>query len=118
MVGQADNDLSVVFNHVAVSVEKVVTLWYRCPELLLGSETYGTSIDLWAAGCILGELLLGKPLMPGKTDLDQVHRIFKVDVRLLDLFVFFFGFRFSVGFCFLTVGFRFRFRLAFSSFFF
>lgn len=57
---------------------KVVTLWYRCPELLLGSDIYSTAVDLWAAGCILGELLLGKPLMPGKTDLDQVHKIFKV----------------------------------------
>lgn len=59
---------------------KVVTLWYRCPELLLGCDTYSTAVDLWAAGCILGELLLGKPLMPGKTDLDQVHKIFKVCV--------------------------------------
>ncbi len=57
---------------------QVVTLWYRCPELLLGCDTYSTAVDLWAAGCILGELLLSKPLMPGKTDLDQVHKIFKV----------------------------------------
>lgn len=57
--------------------QQVVTLWYRCPELLLGCDTYSTAIDLWATGCILGELLLGKPLMPGKTDLDQVHQIFK-----------------------------------------
>lgn len=60
-----------------------MTLWYRCPELLLGCDTYSTAVDLWAAGCILGELLLGKPLMPGKTDLDQVHKIFKVTSVLI-----------------------------------
>eukprot|EP00904_Undaria_pinnatifida_P008272 jgi/Undpi1/4575/HiC_scaffold_18.g07929.m1 len=75
----ADFGLARTYGHpLQPMTPKVVTLWYRCPELLLGSETYGTSIDLWAAGCILGELLLGKPLMPGKTDLDQVHRIFKL----------------------------------------
>ena len=58
-------------------------MWYRCPELLLGCETYGTAIDLWAAGCILGELLLGKPLMPGQTDLDQLHKIFKARFAFL-----------------------------------
>lgn len=67
-----------VWSSIFFSSKQVVTLWYRCPELLLGCETYSTSVDLWAAGCILGELLLGKPLMPGKTDLDQVHKIFKV----------------------------------------
>lgn len=41
---------------------KVITLWYRPPELLLGEERYGTSIDVWSCGCILGELFLKKPL--------------------------------------------------------
>jgi serine/threonine protein kinase len=40
----------------------VITLWYRPPELLLGEERYGTSIDVWSCGCILGELFLKKPL--------------------------------------------------------
>lgn len=57
---------------------KVVTLWYRAPELLLGGKQYTTAIDMWAVGCIFGELLLNKPLMPGKTDLDQLQRIFKL----------------------------------------
>ncbi|CAM9215819.1 unnamed protein product [Ectocarpus sp. 6 AP-2014] len=75
----ADFGLARTFGHpVQPMTPKVVTLWYRCPELLLGCDTYSTAVDLWAAGCILGELLLGKPLMPGKTDLDQVHKIFKL----------------------------------------
>lgn len=57
---------------------KVVTLWYRAPELLLGVAQYTTAIDLWGVGCIFGELLLHKPLMPGKTDTDQLQRIFKL----------------------------------------
>ncbi|KAH0485181.1 MAG: uncharacterized protein KVP18_003991 [Porospora cf. gigantea A] len=41
---------------------RVVTLWYRCPELLLGSESYDEKIDVWSAGCIFAELLLNRPL--------------------------------------------------------
>ncbi|CAM9291540.1 unnamed protein product, partial [Ascophyllum nodosum] len=75
----ADFGLARTYGHPAQPMTpKVVTLWYRCPELLLGLETYSTAVDLWATGCIMGELLLGKPLMPGKTDLDQVHKIFKL----------------------------------------
>jgi cyclin-dependent kinase 10 len=44
---------------------RVVTLWYRAPELLLGCTQYGTPVDAWAAGCILGELLRREPLFPG-----------------------------------------------------
>jgi len=47
---------------------RVVTLWYRPPELLLGATFYGVGIDLWSAGCILAELLAGKPIMPGRTE--------------------------------------------------
>lgn len=52
---------------------KVVTLWYRAPELLLGARTYTSAIDNWALGCILGELLLHRPLMPGSTEAEQVR---------------------------------------------
>ena len=41
---------------------KVITLWYRPPELLLGEERYGPAIDVWSCGCILGELFIKKPL--------------------------------------------------------
>ncbi|KAH1115035.1 hypothetical protein J1N35_008413 [Gossypium stocksii] len=47
---------------------RVVTLWYRPPELLLGATHYGVGVDLWSAGCILAELLSGKPTMPGRTE--------------------------------------------------
>ncbi|XP_054714916.1 cyclin-dependent kinase 11B-like isoform X2 [Uloborus diversus] len=55
----------------------VVTLWYRAPELLLGTKQYSTPIDLWSVGCIFGELLTMKPLFPGKSEIDQLNRIFK-----------------------------------------
>lgn len=47
---------------------RVVTLWYRPPELLLGATEYGVAVDLWSSGCILAELFSGKPIMPGRTE--------------------------------------------------
>lgn len=47
---------------------RVVTLWYRAPELLLGSNDYGIGIDLWSAGCLMAEMLAGRPIMPGRTE--------------------------------------------------
>ncbi|KAK6920461.1 Protein kinase domain [Dillenia turbinata] len=57
---------------------RVVTLWYRPPELLLGATYYGVGVDLWSAGCILAELLAGKPILPGRTEVEQLHKIFKL----------------------------------------
>ncbi|CAN0908703.1 Probable serine/threonine-protein kinase At1g09600 [Linum grandiflorum] len=57
---------------------RVVTLWYRPPELLLGSTEYGVEVDLWSSGCILAELFNGKPIMPGRTEVEQIHKIFKL----------------------------------------
>lgn len=48
---------------------KVITLWYRPPELLLGEERYGPSIDVWSCGCILGELFSKKPLFQANTEM-------------------------------------------------
>ena len=56
----------------------MITLWYRPPELLLGAKKYGTAVDIWSAGCILAELILGKPLFTGKTDMDQLQLIFEM----------------------------------------
>ncbi|RUS76019.1 hypothetical protein EGW08_016224 [Elysia chlorotica] len=53
----------------------VVTLWYRAPELLLGSKTHTTAIDIWSAGCIMGELLAHKPLLPGRSEMHQIDLI-------------------------------------------
>jgi serine/threonine protein kinase len=49
---------------------------YRSPELLLGADRYSTAVDMWSVGCIMGELLAGKPLMPGQGELDQLKLIF------------------------------------------
>ncbi|EPZ35493.1 Pho85/PhoA-like cyclin-dependent kinase Pef1 [Rozella allomycis CSF55] len=67
---------------------EVVTLWYRAPDVLLGSRNYSTSIDIWSAGCIFAgklfwrarilEMHTGRPLFPGKNNEDQLQRIFKV----------------------------------------
>lgn len=55
---------------------KVITLWYRPPEILLGATRYGAPVDMWSAGCILAELLLGRPLFTGKTEMEQLLLIF------------------------------------------
>ncbi|TKR65124.1 hypothetical protein L596_025577 [Steinernema carpocapsae] len=54
---------------------RVVTLWYRAPELLFESSCQTTGIDIWACGCIMGELLVHRPLLPGKSELDQIRQI-------------------------------------------
>jgi len=56
----------------------VATRWYRAPEILLGSTRYTAGVDIWAVGCILGELLGGRPLFPGASALDQIDRIVQV----------------------------------------
>lgn len=53
----------------------VVTLWYRAPELLLGSKVQTTAVDMWAVGCIFGELLGKVPLMAGKSEINQFQLI-------------------------------------------
>ncbi|KAL9239352.1 hypothetical protein vseg_013685 [Gypsophila vaccaria] len=56
----------------------VVTLWYRAPELLLGAKEYSTAVDMWSVGCIMAELLTSKPLFDGKTEAEQLNKIFKM----------------------------------------
>lgn len=55
---------------------RVITLWYRPPELLMGAEKYGPAIDMWSVGCIFAELLTGKPIFPGKDEADQLDKVF------------------------------------------
>ncbi|KII90385.1 hypothetical protein PLICRDRAFT_38907 [Plicaturopsis crispa FD-325 SS-3] len=58
---------------------EVVTLWYRAPEVLLGSRHYSTAIDMWSVGCIFAEMIMkGIPLFPGDSEIDQIFRIFRV----------------------------------------
>lgn len=58
--------------------KEVVTIWYRCPEVLLGEASYGYGIDVWSVGCIFVELVNRKPLFPGNTEIDMLFKIFKV----------------------------------------
>ena len=53
----------------------VATRWYRAPELLLGTSAYGPPVDVWAAGCILGELVTGRAMFPGDSELDQLYLV-------------------------------------------
>ena len=57
--------------------EYVVTRWYRAPELLLSCDSYDAAIDVWSVGCILGELLARKPILPGKDYIDQLKLIIR-----------------------------------------
>nr|WPM83324.1 ProsG [Phaeosphaeria sp.] len=57
---------------------EVVTLWYRPPDVLLGSRSYNTSIDIWSMGCIIAEIFTGRPLFAGNTNEDQLQKIFRL----------------------------------------
>ena len=50
----------------------MATRWYRAPEILLGKKNYTKGVDMWSLGCILAEMIAGKPLFPGKNTMDQV----------------------------------------------
>jgi len=56
----------------------VSTRWYRAPEVLLHSTNYGSTIDLWAMGCIMAELYTFRPLFPGSSEVDQLFKICSV----------------------------------------
>mmetsp|Transcript_1647 Transcript_1647/g.4624 ORF Transcript_1647/g.4624 Transcript_1647/m.4624 type:complete len:291 (-) Transcript_1647:2216-3088(-) len=58
--------------------QPVVTLFYRCPELLLGERHYGAAVDVWSVGCIFGEFLAREPILLGvEGELDQIDKIFE-----------------------------------------
>ena len=56
---------------------QVVTLWYRAPEILLGSQRYSTPVDIWSIGCIFAEMVTKRPLFHGDSEIDQLFRIFR-----------------------------------------
>jgi len=58
----------------------VATRWYRSPEILIGCKEYTEGIDIWSLGCIMGEMLLRRPLFPGNSTLDQIEMIFRSGV--------------------------------------
>jgi len=55
---------------------EVITLWYRSPEILLGSQTYSTAVDMWGVGCIFSEIATRRPLFPGDSEIDQLYKVF------------------------------------------
>jgi serine/threonine protein kinase len=57
---------------------EVVTLWYRPPEILLGSTTYAPPVDAWAIGPILVEMVTKRPLFPGDCEIDEIYKIFRL----------------------------------------
>lgn len=62
----------------AAYTPRVVTLWYRAPELLLGASRYTEAIDMWSVGCIMAELLRGAPLFPGHTESETLSMLFSL----------------------------------------
>jgi len=60
------------------SVSYICSRYYRAPELIFGSTSYTTAIDIWSMGCVLAELLLGQPMFPGESEVDQLVEIIKV----------------------------------------
>jgi len=64
-----------------VLTDYVATRWYRAPEILLGSTKYTKGVDMWSLGCILGELLGGKPMFPGTSTMNQLDRIIEITGR-------------------------------------
>ncbi|KAM7523741.1 hypothetical protein LguiA_013643 [Lonicera macranthoides] len=65
-------------DHNGNLTNRVITLWYRPPELLLGATKYGPSVDMWSVGCIFAELLQGKPILPGKNEPEQLNKIYEL----------------------------------------
>jgi len=63
---------------VRAYTHEVVTLWYRAPEVLLGSKTYATGLDIWSIGCIFSEMVTREPLFRGDCEIDQIYKIFRI----------------------------------------
>eukprot|EP00927_Polykrikos_kofoidii_P044832 TRINITY_DN38709_c0_g1_i1.p1 TRINITY_DN38709_c0_g1~~TRINITY_DN38709_c0_g1_i1.p1 ORF type:complete len:375 (+),score=62.20 TRINITY_DN38709_c0_g1_i1:83-1126(+) len=56
---------------------EVVTVWYRAPEILLGSALYSIPVDLWSVGCIIGEMATSAPLFGGDSEIDTIFKVFQ-----------------------------------------
>ncbi|XP_042413179.1 protein IMPAIRED IN BABA-INDUCED STERILITY 1-like [Zingiber officinale] len=64
--------------HKQPLTSRVVTLWYRAPELLLGSTDYEATVDLWSVGCVFAEMFAKRPILRGRTEVEQLHKIFRL----------------------------------------
>nr|XP_054513746.1 cyclin-dependent kinase 20 isoform X5 [Pan troglodytes] len=70
-------DGSRLYTH-QVATSPLPRRWYRAPELLYGARQYDQGVDLWSVGCIMGELLNGSPLFPGKNDIEQLCYVLRI----------------------------------------
>ncbi|KAJ2779288.1 Cyclin-dependent kinase catalytic subunit [Coemansia javaensis] len=61
-----------------VYTHEVVTLWYRSPEILMGSRQYSIGMDMWSVGCIFAEMVRRRPLFPGDSEIDEIFKIFRI----------------------------------------
>ncbi|ORX67813.1 Pkinase-domain-containing protein [Linderina pennispora] len=79
-VKYVDFGLARSFHHAHMHefTNRVITLWYRPPELLLGTTLYGPEVDVWSLGCVMLELFMKKPAFQGQNDIDQLEQIFKM----------------------------------------
>lgn len=74
----ADFGLALAFGiPIRPYTHEVVTLWYRSPEVLLGSQKYSTPVDIWSIACIFAEMITKVPLFHGDSEIDQLFRIFR-----------------------------------------
>lgn len=77
-IDKADFGLARAFGiPVRSYTHEVVTLWYRAPDVLMGSRKYSTPVDIWSVGCIFAEMANGRPLVAGVSEADQLDRIFR-----------------------------------------
>lgn len=74
----ADFGLAREIRSMPPYTDYISTRWYRAPEMLLKMPNYSHHVDIFALGCIMAELYLGKPIFDGKSELDQLHKIFNV----------------------------------------
>mmetsp|Transcript_12413 Transcript_12413/g.21213 ORF Transcript_12413/g.21213 Transcript_12413/m.21213 type:complete len:307 (-) Transcript_12413:114-1034(-) len=75
----ADFGLGRVFSvPVGKYTHEIVTLWYRAPEILLGTKCYSTAVDMWSVGCILAEMVHGRSIFCGETEIEQLFAIFRI----------------------------------------
>lgn len=67
-----------ILNPAEPNVSYICSRYYRAPELIFGATNYTTKIDVWSAGCVMAELILGQPLFPGESGIDQLVEIIKI----------------------------------------
>ena len=74
----ADFGLAREIRSMPPYTDYISTRWYRAPEILLKMPNYSHPVDIFALGCIMAELFLGRPMFDGKSEMDQLHKIFRV----------------------------------------